>query len=80
MSAHVQANDPTRAGQSASEATIFGQFNRYRVEAIHTRFDAVDWFVFDAEWPDEVTGEPSVIRQASTRADAVLGLEELGIT
>lgn len=71
----AEKNDPMRSGQSASQPERFGPWGRYRVEAIHTRFDAVEWCAFDAEAPDEVTGRPSMIRQEATRERAMAGLE-----
>ena len=67
-------NDPSRKGQLAARKRIFGDWHRYAVAPVHTRFDAVEWFVWDAETIDPVFGGPSVIRQASTEAEAVEGL------
>jgi hypothetical protein len=69
-----ERNDPSRAGQHATAKYLFGPFNRYAVFAVHTRFDAVSWFVTDAEQFDDVTGAPLVIRQEATRQLAVRGL------
>lgn len=60
------ANDPTRAGQLAARKKLFGDACRYAIAPVHTRFDAIEWFVWDAELPDPLTGFPSVIRQAPT--------------
>jgi hypothetical protein len=68
------ANNPLDAGSQASDKTFFGEFDRYALFAVHTRFDAVQWFVADAELPDPVTGKPSIIRQAATPEEAVAGL------
>lgn len=68
------ANDSRRAGCIAAKAERFGEFGRYRVAPVHTRFDAVQWFVWDAETVDDVTGGAAVIRQAETRDKAVAGL------
>ena len=67
-------NDPSRPGTLASDKRAFGPFNRYRIAAVHTRFDAVSWFVWDAETPEAKTGLASVIRQSATEADAMAGL------
>ena len=67
-------NDPSRKGQLAGLKRLFGEYRRYCVAPVHTRFDAVEWFVWDAETIDPVFGGPSVIRQASTEAEAVEGL------
>lgn len=42
---------------------------------VHTRFDAVEWFVWDANVYADASGTPAVIRQASTEAEAVEGLK-----
>jgi hypothetical protein len=68
------SNDPTRKGQLAAPKQLFGEYSRYAVAPIHTRFAAVEWFVWDAHETDPVTGHPAVIRQASTEAEAVAGL------
>ena len=67
-------NNPNLAGQRANKKELFGQFNRYAVYAIHTRFNCVEWIVTDAEKMDELTGLPSIIRQADTREKAIQGL------
>jgi len=68
-------NDANKAGQLAAKKKLFGGDSRYAVAPIHTRFDAVEWFVWDAEIPDETTGMASVIRQAATEQEAIEGLE-----
>lgn len=65
-------NDPAKAGQLAARKRLFGDCSRYAVAPIHTRFDAVQWFVWDAEHIDD--GRPGVIRQADTLENAVHGL------
>lgn len=67
-------NDPKRAGQLAAKKELFGGYSRYAVAPVHTRFNAVEWFVWDAEKIDLVTGGPDVIRQAQTKAEALAGL------
>lgn len=67
-------NDPTLAGQKASDKLCFGRAGRYAVAAMHTRFDAITWFVWDAEKPED-DGTPSIIRQADTLEAAIAGLE-----
>lgn len=75
-----EPNDSTRAGQKACKRVLFRHmgtqsYNRYGVEAIHTRFDAVEWFVFDAEIPDKDNHNlASLIRQDATFAQAIEGL------
>lgn len=59
-------NDPALAGRLAARKKLFGDASRYAIAPVHTRFDAVEWFVWDAELPDPLTGTPSVIRQEPT--------------
>ena len=75
-------NDPKRAGELAGEKRIFGKGNRYAVAPVHSRFESVGWFVWDAEKPDlqaeraPVMGyPPAVIRICTTREEALLGLK-----
>ena len=65
-------NDPTKAGRPAARKQFFGGYSRYAVAPVHTRFDAVEWFVWDAEQDDG--GLPTVIRQAATLEEALRGL------
>lgn len=72
----VAANNPALAGQMASRRKfLFGYGSRYALYAVHTRFDAVQWFVADAEVPDELTGLPSIIRQEASPEEAMRGLD-----
>lgn len=65
-------NDPRLAGQTASPAVRFGINDRYSAVAVHTRFSAVAWFVFDHETKDN-DNLATVIRQEPTFEDAVAG-------
>jgi hypothetical protein len=69
-------NNPAKRGQLAARKRLFGPYSRYAVAPIHTRFDAVEWFVWDAEhkWID-ASGRPGVIRQAATLDEALRGLD-----
>ena len=67
-------NNPNLAGQLAAKKELFGGHSRYAIAPIHTRFDAVEWFVWDAERIDLVTKLASVIRQAQTKQEALVGL------
>jgi len=62
----TRPNNPERKGERASSVVTFGDLSRYAVFAVHTRFEAVTWFVTDAEAEDEETGAPKVIRQGDT--------------
>lgn len=68
-------NNSKLAGQLASTWVLFGESSRFKLAAIHTRFDAVSWFVWDADRIDEVTGCPAVIRQEPTIEAAIQGLQ-----
>jgi hypothetical protein len=68
-------NDVTRKGQLAARKQLFGDCSRYAVAPVHTRFDAVQWFVWDAEITCADTGLPEVIRQAETLAEALQGID-----
>lgn len=73
MDAHIK-NNPRRAGQRATKLEFFCG-TRYAVAAVHTRFDAVEWFVWDAEHSNATMARSEVIRQAPTRAEAIKGLD-----
>lgn len=67
-------NNPALKGQPAAKKVLFGERGRYAVWPIHTRFDAVEWFVADAEHPLSTMSRAEVIRQADTYEQAVEGL------
>lgn len=67
------ANNAALRGQPAARKQLFGDCSRYAVAPIHTRFDAVEWFVWDADRLDK-NGFPEVIRQARTLDEAISGL------
>lgn len=76
-----EPNDSTRAGQKACERVLFADKdsstsrNRFGVEAIHTRLNAVEWFVFDADVCDKDNGNlASLIRQHPSFEKAIEGL------
>lgn len=69
----VDANNPAQKGQRASRKVLFGDCSRYAIAALHTRFDAVTYFVWDAE-TDDGTGRPEVIRQEDTAEAALAAL------
>jgi hypothetical protein len=71
---HNIKNIPPQAGALAARKQFFGDASRYAVAPIHTRFDAVSWFVWDALKTDD-DGHSTVIRQEETLAAAVAGLE-----
>ena len=48
---HYQ-NKPELKGSPAAPKEYFGDWKRYAIAPIHTRFDAVTWFVWDAEHKD----------------------------
>ena len=63
-------NNPRKAGRIASKPVYF-MLSQIKVAAIHTRFESVDWFVWDAGIIDELTGHPEVVGQYSTREQAI---------
>jgi hypothetical protein len=70
----VPANNPALKGQPAARKQLFGEHKRYAVWPVHTRFDAIQWFVADAEHPLSDTSHAEIIRQADTLAQALEGL------
>jgi len=68
----VSSNNPNQKGSLAGRKVLFGDCSRYAVAPIHTRFDAVEWFVWDADSVD-ANGLPEVIRQEPTFEAAVAG-------
>jgi hypothetical protein len=70
----ITTNNPKLAGQQAGPKAYFGEHRRFAVYPVHTRFDAVSWFVADAELIDEATGFASIIRQEATKEAAMDGL------
>ncbi len=69
----VLENKPALRGTLAAKKQFFGAWSRYAVAPIHTRFDAVEWFVWDAEQTDD-KGLAEVVRQSATLDDAIDGL------
>lgn len=67
-------NNPMLKGSLAGKKVRFGDNGRYAVAPVHTRFDAVEWFVWDAEHPLSDMTKAEVIRQSSTRQEAMAGL------
>lgn len=67
-------NNPAIKGQPAAKKVFFGERGRYAVWPVHTRFDAVEWFVADAEHPLSNLSRAEVIRQAASYEQAVEGL------
>lgn len=74
--ANIPANDPSKKGKLAARKQLFGDNKRYAVAPLHTRFDAIEWFVWDANVYADETGMPEVIRQCSTLEEAISGLGE----
>jgi hypothetical protein len=66
-------NRPQFAGQPASSFVLFGEYDRYKAQAFHTRFEGIEWQVTDAETLDDL-GLPAIIRQEPTFEQAVAGL------
>jgi len=68
-------NNPAKRGELADKKRLFGGCSRYAVAPVHTRFDSVQWFVWDAEALDE-SKRAQVIRQEATLQAALRGLTE----
>lgn len=66
-------NNPAKKGEIAGRKSLFGDYSRYAVAPVHTRFESIAWFVWDAETTDE-NGFPETIRIADTYEEAILGL------
>ena len=66
-------NNPMLRGSLAAPKQRFGDWGRYAIAPVHTRFDDLEWFVWDAEDIDEATGLAAVIRQAPTMEEALRG-------
>lgn len=67
-------NNPARKGELAARKQFFGENSRYAVAPVHTRFDMLEWFVWDAEHPLSDLNHAEVIRQAETLEEALRGL------
>lgn len=65
-------NDPNKTGQLAANKVLFGYNNRYAIAPVHTRFDKVQWFVWDAEVYGD--GLDNLIRQSNSYEEAIEGL------
>lgn len=70
----IAANNPALKGQAAARKQRFGENGRYAVWPVHTRFDAIEWFVADAEHPLSDMSHAEVIRQSPTLEVALDGL------
>jgi hypothetical protein len=66
-------NNPLKKGELAAPKKLFGDDSRYAIAPIHTRFDEVSWFVWDAELLNQ-HGKAEVIRQSETMEEALNGL------
>ena len=64
-----------RSAEILAQAT-FGDFSRYCLAVVLTRFDKIEFQVSDAERPDD-DGMPSVIRQTETIQSALEGMEDV---
>jgi hypothetical protein len=68
-------NIPELAGKLATSKLLFGPHSRYAVAAVYTRFDAIEWCVWDAETIGRYGESPGVIRRKLTLHEAIAGLE-----
>lgn len=67
---NTAVNNPKKAGKNASKVIFLDSEKRYAVRAVHTRFEAIQWFVTDSSVLDDL-GLATVIRQENTFADAI---------
>lgn len=63
-------NEPSKAGRMAAEPMLFGANMQVQVFPVHTRFEAVQWFVADLSQVDEFD-MPPVVGQFASKADAI---------
>ena len=68
------SNNPLLAGSLAAPKQYFGDFKRFAVAPVHTRFDDIEWFVWDAEHPNSDLDHAEIIRQEPTKEAAMAGL------
>lgn len=68
-------NVPSKKGELAARKQFFGPNRRYAVAPIHTRFDDIEWFVWDAEHELSNMTRAEVIRQSPTLEAALCGLQ-----
>ena len=71
------ANNPSLKGSLAAPKKYFGENGRFAVAPVHTRFDAVEWFVWDAEHSASDMTHAEIIRQSHSREEALAGLAEV---
>lgn len=71
----LPVNNPALKGQPAARKQFFGPRGRYAVAPVHTRFDGLEWFVWDAEHPLSDIAHAEVIRQAASLEEALQGLD-----
>jgi len=67
-------NDPEKRGQPAVAKVLFGEFSRYAIAPVYTRFDSIVWMVWDAETSFEDTKAADIIRIERKFEDAVKDL------
>ena len=73
LSFPVVSNNPLLRGSLAAPKQYFAG-TRYAVAPVHTRFDAVEWFVWDADHPLSDMNHAEVVRQSATLSEALRGL------
>ena len=68
-------NKPNFAGQPAAAKRFFGDNSRYAIAPVHTRFDDIAWFVWDAEAECDEPYIAETIRICDTKEEALKGFE-----
>lgn len=74
LSFRAVSNNAMLKGSLAAPKQFFGDNGRYAVAPVHTRFDAVEWFVWDADHALSTMSRAEVIRQSETLDEALRGL------
>jgi hypothetical protein len=65
------------AGELICQKRSFGSSNRYAIAPVYTRFNTVQWFVWDAETRNDLDDKATIIRQADTIEEALKDLPAL---
>ena len=63
------ANKPELKGTLAARKELHGPLSRFAIAPLHTRFEAVQWFVWDANILDD-TGHAEAIGQFDDETEA----------
>jgi hypothetical protein len=67
-------NNPNLAGQQAGKAEFYN-LSRFKLYPIHTRFNAIQWFIADAEIEDDI-GHPAIVGQYDDKTEAIASIPD----